>query len=193
MLTFDEKTHTYYWNGKKVPGVTSILQAVQDFSMVPKEVLAAAQARGTAIHRMTELYDLDDLDVGELSDEMAGYLDGWIKFRQECDFVPETIETKLYHGALRYSGTSDRTGIVRRRKAVIDIKSIHNPGSPVIGLQLAAYKELHNFNGDRIEDRYALHLRADGSYRLHPYTDLSDWPVFVSLLTVKNWREKHGI
>ncbi|MCA8411575.1 hypothetical protein LGN03_08970 [Burkholderia multivorans] len=56
----------------------------------------------------------------------------------------------------------------------------------------AAYRELFAKNGTVIEDRYGLGLRADGTYRLVPYTDKSDWSVFLSLLTLRNWKEKYG-
>ena len=192
MLTFDEASHTYRWSGKKVPSVTQILSPLQDFSMVNKEVLRRAQLLGTYVHRTTELYDQDDLDFDLLPDEIRPYLDAWIKFRSECEFVPDTIEKRYYHPQLGYSGTSDRTGLVRGRMAVIDIKKMEIL-SPVTGIQLAAYKELHNLHGAKILDRYALGLRKDGTYRLQPYTDATDFSAFVSLLTIKNWKERHGI
>jgi hypothetical protein len=195
VLTFDEKSHSYFWKGVRVPGVTSILQPVQDYSMVNADVLLAAQQRGTAVHRMTELYDQDDLDEDFLELGMLPYLKAWKNFRANSGFVPDSIEQRMYHPGLKYCGTPDRAGLIDRRRAVLDIKSMFTPGSPVIGLQLAAYKELYNVNtmGGKIEDRYALHLRHDGTYRLFPYTDPTDWTVFVSLLNLMNWKAKNGI
>lgn len=190
-LRFDEAKHEYSVQGVRYPSVTQILSPLVDYSQVPRTVLERARQLGQAVHRMTELYDLDDLDMDDLADELRPYLTAWIKFRAETGFVPETIEKRLYHPALRYAGTPDRSGLINRRRAVIDIKKMLYLG-PVIGLQLAAYKELFEKNGTHIEDRYALGLRADGTYRLQPYTDKSDWPVFLSLLTTRNWKEKHG-
>ena len=50
MLTFDAEKHEYRWNGQLVPGVTSILEPLTDFSFVPPDVLRAAQDFGTAVH-----------------------------------------------------------------------------------------------------------------------------------------------
>lgn len=190
-LLFDPVEHAYTVAGKRLPSVTQILSPLVDYSIVPRDVLERAQKLGTAVHRMTELYDLDDLDMDCLADELVPYLTAWIKFRAESGFVPETIEKRLYHPALRFAGTPDRSGLINGRRAVLDIKKMLTLG-PVIGLQLAAYSELFAKNGTQIEDRYALGLRADGTYRLAPFTDKGDWPVFLSLLTLRNWKAKNG-
>lgn len=192
MLIFDESKHEYRVNGRVIPSVTQVLQPLVDYSKVPRDVLERAQLLGQAVHRATELHDNDDLDMATLSEELVPYLDAWKRFRQECDFQPITVEEKLHHPSLGYAGTSDRTGYVRGRKAVLDIKKMISLG-PVIGIQLAAYQAMHNLRGDSITDRYALGLRADSTYRLEPYTDANDFAVFVSLLTVRNWRIRNGI
>lgn len=192
MLKFDDAKHEYFVDGRKVPGVTSILSPLIDYSRVPAATLERARRMGQAVHLATELDDQDDLDYDTLSPELLPYLHAWRRFRMECNFVPDTIEKRLYHPALGYAGTSDRTGIVKGKRAVIDIKKMATLG-PVVGVQLAAYKELHiKATGVPIEDRYGLALRADGFYRLVPYTDPNDWRVFLSLLTIRNYREKHG-
>ena len=192
MLTFDPDKHEYRWNNVIVPSVTQILSPMLDFSMVNPEVLKRAQELGTAVHRATELYDKDDLDIDSLSDELKPYLSGWIRFKNECSFEPATIESRLFHPLHGYSGTSDRTGLVRGRMAVLDIKKMATPG-PVIGMQLSAYQALHSLDGPKILDRYALGLRPDGTYRMVPYKDPLDFPAFLSLLTLRNWRLKNGI
>lgn len=191
-LTFNPKSHEYRYNGVVVPSVTQILQPLMDFSMVKPHILEAASARGTAVHKMTELYDANDLDESMLTEEMRLYLLAYKRFLDDCAFKPVLREQRLYH-TMGFSGTPDLGGLVRGRMAVIDIKSMFNPGSPVIGVQLAAYKELINASGGAIVDRFALHLRRDGTYRLHPYTDIADIAVFISLFTIKKFKDHHGI
>lgn len=190
-LLFDPVEHVYRVGGHRVPSVTQTLAPLVDYSMVPKETLERARLLGQAVHLTTQLYDEDDLDMDALDDELKPYLTAWIRFRADTRFVPETIEKRLYHPTLRYAGTPDRSGIISGRRAVIDIKKMLVLG-PVIGIQLAAYQELFRTCGTDVLDRYALGLRADGTYRLVPYTDKGDWPAFLSLLTIRNWREKNG-
>jgi len=81
MLTFDEPSHVYRWRGEVVPSVTQILSPLVNYAMVPPEALERARLLGQAVHRMTELHDLDDLDEDSLTPEMLPYLAGWKKFR----------------------------------------------------------------------------------------------------------------
>lgn len=191
MLTFDESRHEYKWDGVRVPSVTQILAPLIDYSMVPPDVLERGRQLGSAVHRMTELHDQDDLDEDSLDPVMIPYLEAWKKFRSETGFEPVTIENKMYHPKHRYCGTSDRTGIVKGKLAVVDIKKMLALG-PVIGVQLAAYQSMHIEAGLAVTNRYALGLRADGTYRLEPYTAPNDFAVFLSLLTVHNWKARHG-
>lgn len=198
MLTFDEARHEYHYDGVLVPSVTGILKPLVDYSGINPDVLARASALGTMVHQTTELHDLGVLDEDDLDPILRPYLDGWKLFRHEVGFVPDTIEKRMYHPLHRYCGTSDRTGAIRGVKAVVDIKKMMTLG-PVIGPQLAAYKEMHNLEGAGIEKRFALGLRPDGTYRLQEFTDPSDLPCFMSLLTVmraqetiQKWRAKHG-
>lgn len=197
MLTFDEPSHTYRYAGAVVPSVTQIIAPLSDYSMIAPDVLKRAQALGTAVHRMTELHDRDDLDEDSLGEEFHGYLAAWKKFRADTSFVPQTIESRSCDKLRGFAGTSDRTGIVRNkigksRLAVIDIKKMLVLG-PQIGVQLAAYQHLHTAAGALVLDRYALGLHADGTYRLKQYEDTLDMPTFFALLTYYNYRMKHGL
>lgn len=189
-LHFDEARHEYRLDGRRLPSVTQLLAPLVDYSMVPKDVLERAQQLGTAVHKMTELHDNDDLDEDSLSDELRPYLGGWKRFRVECRFEPVTVEHRMAHPVFGYAGTSDRTGAIKDRLAVLDIKKMFVLG-PHIGPQLAAYEKLHQAEGLKVVDRYALGLRPDGTYRLQPYTDPLDWQCFLSHLTIQNWKAKH--
>jgi hypothetical protein len=198
MLEFNEERHEYKFSGVIVPSVTTILKPLIDYSMIHPELLRQASELGSMVHLTTELHDTEQLDEDDLDPILVPYLAGWKKFRREVGFVPDTVERRMYHPLHRYCGTSDRTGAIRGVKAVVDIKKMMTLG-PVIGPQLAAYKEMHNLEGAGIEKRYALGLRPDGTYRLKEYTDPSDLPCFMSLLnimraqeTIDKWRTKHG-
>jgi len=191
-LTFNEELHEYRVNGRIVPSVTQILAPLIDYSHVPPAVLEQARQLGSAVHRMTELEDQDDLDIFSVDEGMLPYLKAWRRFKAECNFLPASVEERAYHPALGYCGTWDRTGFVCGRMAVIDIKKM-DVLPKVVGIQLAAYQQLHNLNSHSpVVDRYALGLRKDGSYRLQAFTDESEFSVFVSLLTIHNWKRKHG-
>ena len=188
-LTFDADTHTYRFDGVVVPGVTTILKPLTDFSTVPPHVLDAASAFGTAVHLACELDDLGTLDEAALDPALAPYLDAWRKFSAEHAVQWEQIEQRVYHPTMRYAGTLDRFGRVDGDLTVVDIKSSVQL-YPSVGPQLAAYA---NALSHPYAKRMAVQLKADGTYVAKPYTDPSDWPMFASLLTVRTWCARHSI
>lgn len=190
VLTFDPESHTYRFGGQVVPGVTSILTPLTGYGSVPAHVLEAASNFGKAVHLACELDDLGELDESLLDPALAPYLAGWRKFSADHAVKWEQIEQPVYHATLRYAGTPDRIGTVRGMQAVVDIKSTADL-YPSVGPQLAAYAQASNLPPH--VQRLAVQLKADGTYVAKPYTDPSDFPVFCSLLTLRNWCARHSI
>lgn len=188
-LTFDEATHTYRFNGNVVPGVTSVLSPLTDFSRVPPHVLEAASNFGKAVHRACELDDLSMLDEDQLDPALVPYLEGWRKFSADYAVEWDLIEEPVYHATMNYAGTPDRIGMVKGDFTVVDIKSTAQL-YPSVGPQLSAYA---NAEGHPFAKRLAVQLKADGTYVAKPYTDPTDWPVFASLLTLRNWCARNSI
>jgi len=192
-LTFDEATHTYRFDGQLVPGVTSILKPLTNLDAVPPAVLKAASDFGTAVHLACELDDRGELDEASLDDALRPYLDGWRRFCLDTSARWDNIEATFFHSKLRYAGTLDRFGLVDGAPAVVDIKTTAQL-YPSVGPQLAAYAQAkEDFSGTKVAKRIAVQLKADGTYTAKEYTDPTDWPVFVSLLTLRNWCQRHAI
>ncbi|WNO05978.1 hypothetical protein [Rhodoferax mekongensis] len=191
-IIFDEEAHIYRLNGNIVPGVTSILKPLTDFSMVKTEVLESASKFGRAVHKACELDDLGELDEGSLDPALRPYLIAWRKFTADYQCEWEVVEQLVYHSALNYAGTPDRYGKVKGRAAVVDIKSVSGTMSPAVGPQLAAYKNAIP-GVPPVCDRIGVQLKPDGTYVAKNYIDRNDWPVFCSLLTLRNWCSHHNI
>ena len=76
-------------------------------------------------------------------------------------------------------------------KAVVDIKSSVQL-YPSVGPQLAAYERALPV-GLAAQKRIAVQLKGDGTYSAKEYSEPTDWPLFCSLLTVRNWCTQHAI
>jgi hypothetical protein len=189
--TLDEATHTYTLNGVRVPGVTSILAPICDFSRVPPDVLRAASEFGTAVHLACELDDRGDLDEEQLDPALAPYLLGWRKFSKDYTVKWSLIEELVYHPVMGYAGKLDRYGVVKGDDTVVDIKSSAQL-YPSVGPQLAAYQKAIP-GASLLTKRMAVQLKADGTYTAKSYTSPSDWPLFASLITLRNFCAQHGI
>jgi hypothetical protein len=173
-------TAQYMVAGQRVPSVTEALDlaGLVDFSDVPPDRLEWARARGQDIHGWTAI-----IDEGYAGDEsppwdITGYVDAYLRFKNESGFAPELIEHVVINETYHYAGQLDRTGKLNGKKALVDIKAVAKVG-PATSLQTKAYAlcldEPHN--------RYALQLKPDGTYRLHSYplkgrtesVDRDDW------------------
>jgi hypothetical protein len=189
MLKFDAAKHEYRWSDQIVPSVTSIISPlISHLSVVPPDQLERARQEGKAIHRMVELSCKGELE--SVPEWLHGHLEAWRRFVAETRFECWATEEPLYH-PLGYAGTPDLIGKLKR-PCVIDIKRSLYAG-PAIALQLAAYKEAWNRQrgkDERVVDRFALQLRAEGTYRLVPYEDDEDWTTFLALLTTYRWERK---
>jgi len=188
VLTFDEAAHAYYWNGVRVPSVTQVLAPLMNLDAVDADVLRRASAFGTAVHMACELDDLGTLDEATLSEPLRPYLAGWRKFSKDYGCRWDGIELRVFHKTMRYAGTLDRRGLVGGHNAYVDIKS----GTSLyhsVGPQLAAYAAADcGIPGAR--RRYAVRLFPDG-YELKEYTSPADWPVFASLITLRQFCQQH--
>ncbi|MEI8095909.1 MAG: PD-(D/E)XK nuclease family protein [Spirochaetales bacterium] len=172
MLTFDEATHTYFWNGEKVPGVSEFL-AKSGLKPAGGYYAPGAAERGTEAHELTELYDhgLLDLDgpaVLEASAVVSGHLSAWIKFRADTGFVPHQIELRVCSIDLWLAGTIDRVGEIDGKRVKIDLKT--GAKADWHRYQLAAYNLL---TGNR-DPRYCVYTKADGTYKVQPWSDDTD-------------------
>lgn len=191
-LRFVADTHTYSVGDTALPSVTSLIDgALVNYAGIPPAVLAHARDMGRAVHLATKLHDDGDLDEASLDPRLRPYLDAYLRFRAETDFETHLVEQPLYHPKLLYAGTPDRAGMLDRALIVLDLKKMLVLSS-WIGTQLAAYAELLRVNGCKVKKRYALSLRADGTYRLREFRSVDDWPCFLALLALKNWQTKHG-
>lgn len=193
MLTFDEASHAYHWNGMRVPSVTQILGAMTDLSAIPEANLNFARDRGHAVHYACELFDQDDLDWSSLDVRLVPYVEAWVDFRTKTGFVPTGIEEKVFHPGLRYAGTLDRRGIIEGEPSILDIKAVAAM-YPTTGMQTAAYAEALNAGGavsEKHTGRYGIQLLKTGKWKLNHYKDATDWPTFVSALTLINWANRN--
>ncbi|CAB4158428.1 hypothetical protein UFOVP703_10 [uncultured Caudovirales phage] len=199
MLTFDGPTHTYRWHGQLVPGVTTILHPLEDWSKVPKDVMRQAQERGTFVHSLTELYDLGQLDVDAVLFDAAylayrGYLRAWQSFTSDYDPVWSEIEQMGYSQRFGFAGTWDRAGELLRKapgRWHVDIKTSEQSYASW-GVQTAAYRQIRSESAPTaaLDRRATVQLHADGRYTFLPWDEADDWPCFQALLTVHNWSSR---
>lgn len=202
-LSFDEELHIYRIDGQRVPSVSDILENVsrEFYEGAPPRSMQDAADRGTNTHLAIQLLNEGRLDESTIDPRIAPYVDAYRMFRAEKGFRPDYAEVHLGHWRQRYAGTPDMIGVIgmgRRGKpirCIIDIKTTYQL-LPVVGLQLAGYEMLWNYNQDNPRyystERYALHLMRDGDYKLDHFDDPGDATTFIGLVHRYYWMQKHG-
>ena len=187
-IQFDAPSHTYSLRGEVIPGVTTILRPLYDWSSVDPNVLAAKALLGTAVHMACDMDDSNDLDEASVSPQVMPYLQAWRAFRRGCGAQVLFSEQVVFEPVHRYAGTLDRVLLIDGVKYLSDIKTsteVHAATGP----QTAAY--LKALGDTTVTRRAAVQLREDGSYRFHHLSNPNDFAVFMSCLTVHRFKEQN--
>lgn len=172
-----------------LPRVTTILDAVglgPDFSVVPPEVLAAAQKRGTAVHEAIEAHAYGYLDDAAVDPEIAPYLDAYRKFMAESGHEAIVSEVEVVHPTWQYVGHLDRVGWLLNRRCLLDWKSGEAFDERAAALQVCAYRMAYNASHpDALVDLTGVvQLRSDGRYRLFDIAAHEHEQTFLAALVV---------
>jgi hypothetical protein len=186
-LEFDEPAHAYTLNGKRVPGVTSVLEPLQKLDGIPPDVLAAAAEFGQHVHAACHLHNIGDLDWDSLDPRLALYVQGYLAFLEDTGFQVVHSEKRVGSVMYQYGGTLDLFGMLKRGKSMIDLKS--TAALPrIVGPQTAAYNQaLYETTGDKATRRYCLHLKPQG-YKLVEQDNRQDFNTFLCALGIARWR-----
>lgn len=177
VLQFDEASHRYTLDGREVLSVT---QALSEAGLIDRQWFnEGAAERGTRVHAAVQAFH----ERGALpEDETAPFFDAYLAFQMDAGFDVEASEEQVCDHVLGYAGTLDLRGHFRAQVSgvdLIDIKTGTVP--PHAGFQTAAYARLVPGGPKR---RWALHLRANGTYALVPQTKRTDERVFLAALLV---------
>lgn len=208
MLTFDESTHTYYWNGVKAPGVTTILGAfvlsnvygseyyIDTFTgnAIAREVFDIAGDHGSAVHLAVKYLLTEGLDMESLDPSILAAVNQFQLWQEE--YVEEilVVEEPMYSLKYGYAGTADIICILKRKyggkRAVVDIKT---GGHDLSGPQLASYEQLYRedskYRGDMV--RYALELPKSGDKcKFLPKANRGDFKFFLNKLAIYNFMKE---
>ncbi|MHB8406298.1 MAG: PD-(D/E)XK nuclease family protein [Gammaproteobacteria bacterium] len=187
-IRYDDQ-HRYWLGEHRVPGVTEVLKPYGAFAKMDSAMLAPYAARGTAVHKLCELYDLEQLHRYALNALSIAYITQWRRFMAESGFKPLLIEWQAYSPLFGFAGELDRYGSMmkkgRTQCVVLDIKS----GAPdwTAGPQTAAYAQLVRENLEMPVDlRLCVHLTPD-NYKIVPLPGAVDFKRFCAALTLHTW------
>lgn len=190
MLEFDPVEHAYRWQGRRVPGVTTIIRGAlgDPFERVAANVLEHARQRGQAVHKACELDDAGDLDESTVDARIVPYVEAWRAFRREFKFEVLCAERPLYSPTYGYAGTPDVVARLADGSLCIIDRKTGLPG-PAAAMQTAAYAVLADRAATNV-GRFALRMLPTGKYRFDEYSNPADWRDFYACLAVHRLKER---
>jgi hypothetical protein len=180
-----------------LPSVTAILAATglgPDLSRVPAAALEVARARGSAVHALAEADHYGYADTLEVTPVVAPYFDAYKKFVAETPHKPIISEFLVTSERWRYLGHPDRLAWMGARRVLLDWKSSDQLDLDPVTLQLCGYKLAYEEEHPKepIHECYAVQLRSDGTYRLHPLDTSRAMGVWQAAVIVFHERARRG-
>lgn len=178
-LTFDEASHTYYWNGKEVPGVSEILKKVG----LSKDNYGSDtfyRDRGIAVHLAINFYLSGDLDTASLDPVIVPYFEGFLRYWDKHKEPIVSKEAMGYSEIYKYAGTWD----LETEDRLVDWKCSKSHDK-VAELQGEGYKLLV---GPPFKDFRVVQFPGDGTFKIFEYGKGIDiWP---SVMRIYSWKTK---
>ena len=101
-----------------------------------------------------------------MDEELAPYLEAYVKFRREHKVKWEKIEYACHSEKLNLCGTVDRIGVVDGKKTLVDFKTSSILQKVLYGATLNLYRLILLDNSIEVERLVILHLKKDRQYRL---------------------------
>lgn len=176
LVTFDESTHSYFLNGKRIPlSVTGVLgiTGFSDMSSIPPKVLENKRRIGTHVHKATELLDTVGLDWDSVRADCLGYIAAYRKAVEELKPSWVTIEERdvMVVNGMPCGLTRDRLGWIDGRPWIVELKCAYDE-EDWWKYQLAGY-EIDAKHMPEQKEPYnimAWHLKPDSTYKVCDYT-----------------------
>lgn len=180
VVDFDPIAHRYTLPGRDRE-LISVTQALTEAGFIDRQWYTdEAAIRGAAVHAAVERFH--QTGAVATDDAAAPFFDAYLAFQMEAGLHIESSEQRVCDPLLGYAGTLDLRGRFRHFAHGVDLVDIKTGMVPSwVGYQTAAYARVLK---PAFVRRWALQLKADGSYRLQPLTTRTDEQVFLAALLV---------
>jgi hypothetical protein len=185
-LTFNEQDHSYWMDGRRLPGVTETITRIAPYAFQVDEWYLQ---RGAAVHAAVALALRDELDPESVDERIHGRVQSVLSFLRDARLTTVLLETPLASSRYRFAGTLDYLGEDEGGGRILaDWK-----GSlcPQVEPQMGAYALLLEETPHKSPDKaVAVETHDDGSYKCRWFTrrDLRlASQTFHAFLTARNW------
>jgi len=204
------KVHTRYKlaDGTPVPGATTVIGILDKPALINwawklglegkdyKKVRDTAASVGTIAHYLVECEiknekpDLSEYSPKDIDKAETAFL-AWLDFKKNNHLEPIASELQLVSEAHRYGGTIDLYAKLNGSgSCLIDLKTSSGLW-PEMRLQMAAYKNLLEESGRKVDDVHLLRIdKETGEFNHHRIGNLmQEWEMFKLLIEVSRLKK----
>lgn len=140
-VVFHEETHTYFLNGKKLQGITGMIERQlfpHKLDNIPESVLKKAAELGSAIHKACQMYD--EIGIEDQMPQVAVY-----KKLLDKEFPNSQVIANEYivtDGEYFASPIDKVIQITENTVAIVDVKTTYELDKEYVSWQTSIYKYL---------------------------------------------------
>ena len=190
-VTFNEEEHKYSYGGKDYISVTTVIEhfGLSNLEGIPEHILETANQFGKAVHKLTYLYDNNN--IGKYDKKLEPWLAAWISFKRDYPDLDEIVldiktGVKCASHAIQTAGYAilaeeQGRGLVLMEEPLV---------SQIWGF--AGTPDRVYSSSGKIKHRWTVYL-SKGKYKREKNKEKSDLSVFKSLMQVYNWKKKAGL
>lgn len=193
-LTLDAN-HCYWWNGRKVRGVTAILTAVGATDHDKPWFTEQARDWGSVLDQCCSLIDMGTLDLDSVDERIRPEVDAYAAWRAMIGGRVIASQLQMYSPTYGVAGTLDvlfkldsgRYPLVDRKRGKAD---------KAAKLQTALYAVLAAETLGiplALIDRYALDGFSSGPPTVQPFRDRSDIAAVLGAAALVTWADNAGL
>ena len=167
-VSFDEKQHKYWYNGKELFGVTTAIGKMLGKHFPDNDTVMLATLYGKDVHKEVENYYNKDIPVS--SEGAKWVLEELDRYIQTCMLDPvKKIECEVM--VSDFEGTASKVDVVAHHEngkvTLFDIKTTAKFDREYCSLQLSVYKVLYEqCYGEEVMNMFVLGTKSKRSFRI---------------------------
>jgi len=164
-VLFDEEAHRYFYDGKELFGVTSVIGSLLGKSFPDTLVVQAGTVYGHDVHKECELWIKEGrLPSTEAGKWLVSFLEDFAARREVVSYGSEVLVSD-------FEGTASCIDIVAHHKngsvTLFDIKTTSVFDREYCSLQLSAYKRMYEACYDgKVKDLFVLGTKTRRQFRV---------------------------
>jgi len=189
-VRFEEDGHKYFLGDTEYISVTTVIEefGLSSVAGIPEHILERAGRFGSAVHKLTRLYDEGNLM--KYDNQLQPWLNSWVEFRSEyTDLDNIILDIKTGVKQPSHAIQTGAYSILSEENATKgnDLNLMERPLVSKIWRFAGTPDRVYSSNG-KIKHRWCIYLGED-KYKIVKHKEKSDISLFKSMMQLYSWKK----